>query len=218
MSPDTTGNVQIISKLGTGAEGTVYSCYLNGWICAMKEANVYYDSDFNEMSILRSLPPHPNIVRYFFHRSNNECTQLFLQQYSGTLSDLIRQRRDSGLSFTPVEILAILTDIACGMKFLHSNKIIHRGPFLFIPSSSCTLTRPIDLKAENIFVLQILNEKPLFVIGDLDTAKRTLSEKAYSTIGTPCFIAPEVLTSNEAGYTNKVDSKCFVLLLEINRF
>ena len=119
--------MEIIAKLGSGAEGIVYSCYLDGWICAIKEVNVFSDYVPTEIDILSRLPPHPNIIRYFFHRSDTERTQLFLQQYSCTLLDLIQRRKRSNSPFTPQEILRILTDIASGMKFLHSNKIIHRG-------------------------------------------------------------------------------------------
>ena len=65
-----------------------------------------------------------------------------------------------------------------------------------------------DLKAENIFILQLASEKPVYVIGDLDSAKMTLSEKAQTTIGTPCFMAPEVLGSgHKESYTAKADGR-----------
>ena len=64
------------------------------------------------------------------------------------------------------------------------------------------------MKSENIFVSEVANEKPVFLIGDFDTSKRTSSEKAKTTIGTPCFIAPEVFCSdNTTSYTSKADGK-----------
>ena len=128
-SPFRPENVQIIGKLGSGAQGTVYSCYLEGWICAMKEVQHFGRGSNNssEIDILSSLPPHPNVIRYFCHRQSPDYTQLFLQQYSCTLSDIIQGRRAANAPFSPREILVALVDIAAGMKFLHSNKIIHRG-------------------------------------------------------------------------------------------
>ena len=122
--------MEIIQKLGSGAQGTVYSCYLDGWICAMKEVNISGVEPTNEIAILSSLPPHPNVIRYLSHRSNADHTQLFLQQYSCTLSDTIRERKETNLPFTPQEILGALVDIAAGMKFLHSQHVIHRGMLL----------------------------------------------------------------------------------------
>jgi serine/threonine protein kinase len=120
-------NVQVIRKLGSGAQGTVSSCYLDGWICAMKEVHLFGENATREIDILSSLPSHPNIVRYLCHRSEPERIQLFLQQYSCSLSDLIRKRKEANARFTPQEILETLIDIAAGMKFLHSHKVIHRG-------------------------------------------------------------------------------------------
>ena len=63
------------------------------------------------------------------------------------------------------------------------------------------------MKSDNIFVVELANQKPRFVIGDLSASKKTISDKAHTTIGTPCFIAPEVLASEKGGYTNKADGK-----------
>ena len=129
-------NVQVIRKLGSGAQGTVYSCYLDGWICAMKEVRLYGQNSIREIDILSSLPSHPNVTRYLCHHSNPERIQLFLQQYSCNLSDIIGKRKEANAPFTPREILDILIDIAAGMKFLHSHKVIHRGMFTAFHHSS----------------------------------------------------------------------------------
>ena len=66
-----------------------------------------------------------------------------------------------------------------------------------------------DLKSDNIFFLELESKPQAFSIGDLDTAKViTSDDKAKTTIGTPSFIAPEVLESNnEKSYSSLLDSK-----------
>jgi len=70
------------------------------------------------------------------------------------------------------------------------------------------------LKPDNVFIQQ-LEDGFRCAIGDLDTAKMvTTMEKAKTVIGTPTFIAPEVLESmNETAYTPKVDVFSFGMVL-----
>ena len=141
-------NVEPIRVLGSGANAKVKSCYVNGpsplkasrldlltlfvgWICAMKEIDLYFNQQtMNETALMRKLPSHPNFVQYFAHRVEGNKLQIFLKQYSGTLRDLINQRQESQEFFSPEEILAILLDISAGLRFLHKEKVIHRGMFL----------------------------------------------------------------------------------------
>ena len=68
------------------------------------------------------------------------------------------------------------------------------------------------MKADNVFI-QHLEGGFRCAIGDLDTAKMvTTMEKAKTVIGTPLFIAPEVLESrNENVYTPKADGTYLLL-------
>lgn len=80
-----------------------------------------------EISVLEKLPYHKNFVQYFSHREIKGKLQIFLKQYSGTLRGLIESRKKAKKPFTRKEIIKILTDIACGLNFLHSHNVIHRG-------------------------------------------------------------------------------------------
>lgn len=190
-------HVEPIRTLGKGASGVVKSCYVNGFICAVKEVDLEYVSDIREIDVLESLPPHPNYVQYFCHRRVGTTLQIFLKQYSGTLLDLIREHKKAGERFTPGQIVGILQDIIDGLDFLHRHRVIHR-----------------DLKPDNVFIQQ-LEDGFRCAIGDLDTAKMVSTmEKAKTVIGTPTFIAPEVLESmNETAYTPKVDVFSFGMVL-----
>ncbi|XP_061809812.1 inhibitor of nuclear factor kappa-B kinase subunit alpha-like isoform X2 [Nerophis lumbriciformis] len=84
------------------------------------------------------------------------------------------------------EVLALLSDIGCGIQYLHENKIIHR-----------------DLKPENI-VLQEINGKLVHKIIDLGYAK-DLDQGSVCTsfVGTLQYLAPELFESKP--YTVTVD-------------
>ena len=85
------------------------------------------DSQLNESALMSKLPPHPNVVQYFAHRVEKGKLQIFLKQYSGTLKDLISQRQQSQVLFSPNEIINILLEVSAGLRFLHQQKVIHRG-------------------------------------------------------------------------------------------
>ena len=94
----------------------------------MKEIDLYQNQQIlNESALMRKLPSHPNFVQYFAHRVEGSKLQIFLKQYTGTLRDLINERQESQELFSPEEILTILLDISAGLRFLHKEKVIHRG-------------------------------------------------------------------------------------------
>ncbi|XP_059215949.1 inhibitor of nuclear factor kappa-B kinase subunit alpha-like isoform X2 [Centropristis striata] len=84
------------------------------------------------------------------------------------------------------EVLSLLSDIGCGIQYLHENKIIHR-----------------DLKPENI-VLQEISGKLIHKIIDLGYAK-DLEQGSLCTsfVGTLQYLAPELFESKR--YTVSVD-------------
>jgi serine/threonine protein kinase len=135
-----------------------------------------------EIRVLELLPHHPNIVRYLFHENKNKKLRLFMTRYSTTLNHEIATRQPT--RFPVADIRRYGLDMVRGLEFLHSHQIIHR-----------------DLKSENIFVM--LNERREIIqlaIGDFDTAKKVSAKnQAKTVLGTPQWMAPEVLNANEEG-------------------
>jgi serine/threonine protein kinase len=86
------------------------------------------------------------------------------------------------------------------MNFIHENNIIHR-----------------DLKSDNIFIsLLDSNKINEIAVGDFDVSVKSvnISDKPKSCIGTPSFIAPEVLTSKDyISYDEKIDVYSFGMIL-----
>ena len=109
----------------------------------------------SEVQFLENLPPHPNIVRYLFHTFDTDKgrARLFMTMYALSLRDeIVRRKAGIGgdvasgavwctccpkcchlekgpaviMSFDLIEAARILLDIAQGLGFLHTNKVLHR--------------------------------------------------------------------------------------------
>eukprot|EP01102_Stenamoeba_stenopodia_P005625 TRINITY_DN1636_c0_g1_i1.p1 TRINITY_DN1636_c0_g1~~TRINITY_DN1636_c0_g1_i1.p1 ORF type:complete len:595 (-),score=151.05 TRINITY_DN1636_c0_g1_i1:45-1829(-) len=187
---------------GGGSNATIFSCYVDGWQCAMKElyiANMQPDEVKNferEIQLLEAIPFNNNIVRYLFHEKDANKMRLYITKYACSLRDrILEKRRDvdnnNADGYTLREITKYCLDIAKGLTFLHQNNIIHR-----------------DLKSDNIFVkLNEQKEIAELAIGDFDTAKKvSMKTHAKTLVGTPPYMAPEVLLSNNTDpYTFKAD-------------
>ena len=178
-------DIQVCELLGTGASGaSVYLVNVGGWCCAMKELPRTVGNDVDsecfekEMALLYQIPNHPNIARYLFHKKLRGRYCLFMSRYSGTLRGDIDKRKKESEYLKLRNLIRIAHEIANGLTFLHSQNIIHR-----------------DMKSDNIFI--IVNRQGDIrdiAIGDFDTSKRLgVSTRPKSTVGTPGFMAPEVL-------------------------
>ena len=187
----------------TGGSGAgVYCANVDGWQCVVKEL-IIKDLPSQqlklfefEMQTLESLPIHRNLARYLFHVKTPTKYQLFMTRYDSTLGHVIRQRRSEQKTFTKREVVQFLLDICRGVEILHKHEIIHR-----------------DLKSDNIFVeFGRSGEVARLVIGDFDAAKRiSLHGQPQTVIGTPGFMAPEILIETRYGYPADVWSIGMVL-------
>ncbi|PRP88104.1 hypothetical protein PROFUN_04195 [Planoprotostelium fungivorum] len=182
-----------ISHAG-GSGGSIHTAYVDGWQCVVKEFSMTFltpeavESIDNEICLLESLPIHMNLVRYLFHRKvtgeHGDMMQIFMTKYSNSLGKIIANRKMEERYFTVLEVAKMWLDLAKGLEALHLRHIIHR-----------------DLKSDNVFImLNAQGNIGNLVIADFDTAKSVTDGKnAVTTIGTPGFIAPEVM--NSRGFT-----------------
>ncbi len=188
----------------------------------MKELDVEYMNEESihsfeeEIRLLELLPAHRNIVRCLFHDRKDNKIRLFMTKYSSSLRTIINKRRygegsggpgasgsaktiDSSQLLPASDIIRFCLDIIRGLEFLHDNHIIHR-----------------DLKSDNIFVL--LDERKnvqLCAIADFDSAKQMVSNtQAKTIVGTPGWMAPEVLNARSVGsYSEMADIYSFGLII-----
>lgn len=136
-----------------------------------------------EVEILQQLD-HPNILR--FHElilTKTECVIVTELLRGGELySRLVKMEK-----FSESEAHAVVSQLLSAMEYAHRNGIMHR-----------------DLKPENIMLVDQSPDSPIKII-DWGLA-RPLSRSAMrlsSDIGTPSYVAPEVLCSKK--YCEKCD-------------
>ena len=179
-----------IDCLGSGGYGTVYKAYdtvLDRWV-AIKVSKVSTNEKLqnyrllNEVSLVKSLPQHPNIAYYedcyTYHSFDGEYDFGILQYYpDGNLENLGKNH-----VFSPKQKHNFLMKILQGLQFLHTHGIIHR-----------------DLKPANIL---IANRNGEFIpkITDFGISKKynTSHTSVSNTImgGSMGFSCPEQYNSN----------------------
>lgn len=149
---------------------------------------------FSEIKIHKWLH-HANIVNFEHVFEDSEAVYILLELCSNqTLNELIKRRK----CLTELEVQCYLIQIISALKYMHSNRVIHR-----------------DLKLGNLF----LSDKMEIKIGDFGLATRLEfdGEKKCTICGTPNYIAPEVL-DGKIGHSYEVDIWslgviCYTLLI-----
>ncbi|KIW76066.1 hypothetical protein Z517_10811 [Fonsecaea pedrosoi CBS 271.37] len=136
----------------------------------------------NEIIVMKD-SKHPNIVNFldsFLQEQNNELWVVMEFMEGGALTDII----DNNPVITEDQIATICYETCKGLAHLHSQDIIHR-----------------DIKSDNVLLDRVGNVK----ITDFGfCAKLTESKSKRATmVGTPYWMAPEVVKQKE--YGPKVD-------------
>ncbi|EEB05819.2 STE/STE20/PAKA protein kinase Shk1 [Schizosaccharomyces japonicus yFS275] len=172
-------------KVGQGASGDVYSARQVGTnlSVAIKKMNISQQpkKEFivNEILVMRS-NRHKNIVNFidtFFYKG--ELWMVMEYMRGGSLTEVVTSN-----TLSEGQIAAICRETLEGLQHLHSNGVIHRD----IKSDNVLLSLQGDVKLTDFgFCAQINGE----------VAKRT------TMVGTPYWMAPEVVTRKEYGF--KVD-------------
>ncbi|XP_030633396.1 dual serine/threonine and tyrosine protein kinase [Chanos chanos] len=188
------GKPKLGRELGRGQYGVVYLCDSWGghYPCALKSVVPPDDKHWNDLALefhyTRSLPKHERLVD--LHGSVIDHT------YGGGSSIAVllimeRLHRDlyiglkAGLSLK--ERLQIALDVVEGIRFLHSQGLLHR-----------------DIKLKNV----LLDKQNRAKITDLGFCKPE-AMMSGSIVGTPIHMAPELFTGK---YDNSVDVYAFGIL------
>jgi mitogen-activated protein kinase kinase kinase 13 len=162
--------------LGSGAQGAVFSGKLKGEVVAVKKVRDQKETDIRNLRKLN----HPNIVQF-----KGVCTQApcycIIMEYCpyGPLYNLLK----NGEEVPPVRLVNWSKQIASGMHYLHSHKIIHR-----------------DLKSPNV----LIGRGETVKISDFGTSREWNEISTKMTFaGTVAWMAPEIIRNEPC--SEKVD-------------
>ncbi|KAI8876354.1 kinase-like protein [Backusella circina FSU 941] len=132
---------------------------------------------------LMALSKHPNVLRVYGSFVNGSKLYIVTPYLSaGSCLDIMKSSFRDG--FDEVSIATILRQALDGLVYLHKNGHIHR-----------------DVKAGNL----LMDQYGTVLLGDFGVSS-SLSEKGdvrKTFVGTPCWMAPEVM--EQAGYNYKAD-------------
>ncbi|XP_007543842.2 serine/threonine-protein kinase TAO2-like [Poecilia latipinna] len=144
-----------------------------------KQTNEKWQDIIKEVKFLQKLR-HPNTIEYLGCYLKEHTAWLVMEYCLGSASDLLEVHKKP---LQEVEIAAITHGALQGLAYLHSHNLIHR-----------------DVKAGNI----LLTEPGQVKLGDFGSA--SIVSPANSFVGTPYWMAPEVILAMDEGqYDGKVD-------------
>ncbi|KAK0857714.1 signal transducing kinase of the PAK [Friedmanniomyces endolithicus] len=178
---DPTKRYRQLIKIGQGASGGVYTAYEVGTnkCVAIKQMNLEQqpkkDLIINEIMVMRD-SRHKNIVNFmdsFLVRGDLWVVMEYME--GGSLTDVVTFNMMS-----EGQISAVCRETLHGLQFLHSKGVIHRD----IKSDNILLSMDGNIKLTDFGFCAQINESHM---------KRT------TMVGTPYWMAPEVVTRKEYG-------------------
>ncbi|KAF2069497.1 hypothetical protein CYY_009186 [Polysphondylium violaceum] len=180
------GNYSLGVVIGKGGFGTVYQGLdiEDGDFVAIKQINLakipkdQLQGIMNEIDLLKNLN-HPNIVKYIKYVKTKDNLNIILEYVeNGSLSSIIKKFGKFPESLVCVYIRQVLD----GLVYLHEQGVVHR-----------------DIKGANI----LTTKEGKIKLADFGVATKFDDKAAASVVGTPYWMAPEIIELN--GATTKSD-------------
>jgi len=177
-----------LREIGHGSFGAVYYARhsLTSEVVAIKKMSYNgkqsvekWQDILKEIRFLTRLK-HPNCIKYHGCYLKESTVWLVMEYCLGSASDIIEVHK---CPLREEEISAICAGVLAGLQYLHTQGRIHR-----------------DIKAGNI----LLTDSGVIKLADFGSA--SIASPANSFVGTPYWMAPEVILAMDEGqYDGKVD-------------
>jgi hypothetical protein len=198
----TIGGYTIVELIGKGGFGSVYKVKLGNQYFAMKMIQLEekhlrlikdqnnlneIEKNISEIHIWKELD-HPNIIRYYTSFIEKKCAYIIIELVEGiNLSEYISNLKEKNSKPKEGDIIKILVDIVCALKYLHKEKgVLNR-----------------DVNPHNIMLDNNFNVK----LGDFGLARldgNILNQSMTNAFeGSILYSSPEVVKNH--GYTEKSD-------------
>ncbi|KAK3255605.1 hypothetical protein CYMTET_35222 [Cymbomonas tetramitiformis] len=184
-----------ISIIGSGSFGKVYKVKSNedDKLYVMKRISLSSYDDAEKKSALQEVElladlRHPHICPYIDHYwddlEGDLCLVMAFCEY-GDLYKLIEKRRKSGEHIPESQVWKWAVQLLLSLQYLHSKHILHR-----------------DVKSQNIFIAKT----KIVMLGDFGLSKQLQNtfDMANTPIGTPFYMAPEVMEGKPYSYKGDV--------------
>ncbi|VDD86569.1 unnamed protein product [Enterobius vermicularis] len=170
-------SISNLDWIAAGSQGAVFKGILNGEMIAVKKVKSKQETEIKHLLYLN----HANVMKFYGVCTQSPCFCLLMEYCGkGQLFQLIQ----NGCKIGKEQLCEWSRQIADGMKYLHSKKIIHR-----------------DLKSPNILV----NDQ--YVLKICDFGNSHIWDKQRSTVmsfcGTAAWMAPEIIKKEPC--SEKVD-------------
>lgn len=183
----TVGNYSLGAVLGKGGFGTVYSGLdiENGDFVAVKQINLQkipkdqLNSIMQEIDLLKNLN-HANIVKYIKYVKTKEYLCIVLEYVeNGSLANIVKKFG----KFPESLVCVYITQVLEGLVYLHEQGVVHR-----------------DIKGANI----LTTKEGVIKLADFGVATKFGDEKDATVVGTPYWMAPEIIELNGASTASDI--------------
>lgn len=194
---------EILTEISRGGFGIVYRARQIGLdrVVALKRLHVQNDElamrrFFLEANVIKDLV-HPNTIQLIDAGMDNNHLYLVMEYIEG---QSLRELIDTEHALSPMRALNITKQILKSIHEAHERGIIHR-----------------DLKPSNILIRKIIGEQDFVKVLDFGIAKVQYQDMPRLTqsgkiLGTPQYLAPELLYGDEATPSTDIFSVALMLV------
>lgn len=181
------GRYRLIRKMGAGSFGSVYRAWdpqLERYV-AIKILHAHVEDDRTRQRLLRegralAKVQHGNVVQVFGVEAHGSRVGLCMELVSGeTLSDVLRSHG----RLNDREATAVGEDVCRALAAVHAAGYVHR-----------------DVKAQNV----MRDKAGKIVLMDFGTGQDTSRRRQPDLVGTPLYMAPELLAGEPASVQSDV--------------